>query len=82
MDREQCDYTLSLLIDESPRHGEPWPLYFQAPDGRHEVVQAVDDGVLFRGCELPHWRAVATADHEQINLLFHFVPSEWAGVMD
>lgn len=82
MDREQCDYTLSLLIDESPRGVAPWPLWFQAPDGQHKVNLSIADAVFFRGCELPHWRGASAADHEQINLLFHFVPSEWAGVMD
>lgn len=83
MDREQCDYTLSLLIDESPPvDGAPWPLWFETPAGKHNIVLRVGDGVLFRGCELPHWRGSASAEHEQINLLFHFVPTQWAGVID
>jgi hypothetical protein len=83
MDREQCDYTLSLLVDEKiPVNGANWPLWFQTPDGQQDVHMAVGDGVLFRGCELAHWRKAASTKHEQINLLFHFVPAEWAGVMD
>lgn len=83
LDREQCDYTLSLMIDEvAPTGGEPWPLWFQSPAGRRSVTLPVGDAVLFRGCELPHWREPASPDHEQVNLLFHFVPSDWAGVMD
>lgn len=83
LDREQCDYTLSLLIDEDrPPEGAAWPLWFQAPDRQRSLILAVTDAVLFRGCELPHWRDPATRDHRQINLLFHFVPADWVGVMD
>lgn len=83
LDREQCDYTLSLIVDEQAPAGEAsWPLWFQTSEGQHQVRLHPGDAVLFRGCELPHWRGSASPDHEQINLLFHFVPAEWAGVMD
>ena len=83
MDREQCDYTLSLLIfEERPRDGRPWPLWFQTPSGKQFFTASVSDGVFFRGCELPHWRDTASPEHSQINLLFHFVPADWGGVMD
>jgi hypothetical protein len=83
MDREQCDYTLSLLIDERrPSNGRPWLLYFQAPNGRESLHLKVGDGAFFRGCELPHWRDEAPHDHEQTNLLLHYVPFEWEGVVD
>lgn len=83
LDREQCDYTLSLIVDEqAPAAEASWPLWFQTPKGQHQVRLHPGDAVLFRGCELPHWRGSSSPDHEQINLLFHFVPAEWAGVMD
>jgi hypothetical protein len=83
MDREQCDYTMSLMVDESsPVGADPWALWFHAPAGRRSVSMSVSDAVLFRGCELPHWRTEASGNHQQINLLFHFVPAEWVGVLD
>ena len=83
MDREQCDYTMSLMVDESSLVAAgSWALWFHAPAGRQSVSMSVSDAVLFRGCELPHWRAEASGNHQQINLLFHFVPVEWVGVLD
>lgn len=82
-DREQCDYTLSLMIDEvRPDSSAPWKLWFQAPGGQASVVLAVGDAVFFRGCEIAHWRDAASNDHSQINLLFHFVRADWRGVLD
>ncbi|MGH1543525.1 MAG: sulfotransferase family protein [Arenicella sp.] len=83
MDREQCDYTLSLMIDEElPQPEARWPLWFDTSEGQKSLLLSCGDAVFFRGCDLPHWRDQASRQHRQINLLFHFVPAEWAGVMD
>ncbi|WP_347331865.1 sulfotransferase family protein [Marinimicrobium locisalis] len=83
LDREQCDYTFSLLVDEQrPEHGKAWPLWFLTPQGKRSVEFGCGDGVLFRGCEIPHWRESASSEHRQLNLLFHFVRADWAGVRD
>ena len=71
-----------MIDEDAPEDSAPWPLWLDSPSGKRSVTLAVGDGVLFRGCELPHWREAAHPDHEQINLLFHFVPADWAGVMD
>jgi Sulfotransferase family len=83
LDRQQCDFTLSLLIDRSAdSEVDSWPLWFQAPAGRTRVTLGLGDAVLFRGCELPHWRAAAPADQAQTMLLFHYVPAGFVGVLD
>jgi Sulfotransferase domain. len=83
LDREQCDYTVSIMIDEvSPTVGGEWPLWFETPSGRRSVCLSVGGAAMFRGNELPHWREPASPDHQQINLLFHFVPADWRGVLD
>lgn len=82
-DRKQCEYTLSLLVDHcAPSSLARWPLWFQAPSGPVSVTLDPGDAVLFRGCELPHWRAAAPSDQEQITLLFHYVPVAFADVRD
>jgi hypothetical protein len=83
MDRKQCEYTLSLLVDRSSdvAHG-PWPLWFHGPNGKASVTLESGDAVLFRGCELPHWRDAAPSDQNQTMLLFHFVPLSFSGVLD
>lgn len=81
MDREQCEFTVSLLVDESSPSGPRWPLWLNGRDGNVSVVLHVGDAVVFAGCELPHWREPATDEHDQTMLLFHYVPVGFAGVL-
>jgi len=82
-DREQCDYTLSMLLDEADPSGwGPWPLWFLTPEGRRSVTVGPGEAVLFRGCELPHWREAAPPDRWQTMLLFHYVAATFSGVLD
>jgi hypothetical protein len=83
VDREQCDYTMSLLIDQSPEFREhPWPLWFAAPHGHESVTLGVGDAALFRGCELPHWREASPYPGRQTMLLFHYVSESFPRVLD
>lgn len=68
--------------ERRPAAAPAWPLWFTGPQGPRSVELAPGDGVFFRGCELPHWRGTAMPEHSQTNLLLHYVPSEWAGVVD
>jgi hypothetical protein len=38
--------------------------------------------VLFRGCELPHWRDSPPPGGASTTLLFHYVPRDFADVLD
>jgi hypothetical protein len=83
VDREQCDYTMSLLIDQSPEFEQhPWPLWFSAPHGHQSVTLGLGDAALFRGCELPHWREASPYPGRQTMLLFHYVAQSFPRVLD
>lgn len=84
VDRKQCVFTLSLWIDfaTSSPAAEPWPLWFQTNEGKVSVTQRSGDAVLFRGCELPHWRDRPPAGSASTTLLFHYVPRDFVGVLD
>jgi hypothetical protein len=84
VDRKQCVFTLSLWIDYSTQSSstEPWPLWFQTNEGKVAVTQRSGDAVLFRGCELPHWRDRPPAGSASTTLLFHYVPRDFIGVLD
>ncbi len=84
VDRKQCVFTLSLWVDYSAHLSspEPWPLWFQTNEGKVAVTQRSGDAVLFRGCELPHWRDRPPADSASTTLLFHYVPRDFIGVLD
>lgn len=83
VDRKQCEFTLSLLVeDEESSSADEWPLWFHLPRGKVAVTQRSGDAVLFRGCELPHWRERSSAEHTSTILLFHYVPQDFDEVLD
>jgi hypothetical protein len=82
VDREQCEFTMSLLIDESPSDGSvEWPLFFDTPDGTVAVRQSIGEAVLFRGPKLPHYRRRLPDGQESTSLLFHYVPTAFRGTL-
>jgi hypothetical protein len=83
IDRRQCVFTLSLWLDHQPdAKRESWPLWFQTEQGPVALTQSAGDAVLFRGCELPHWRDRPPPDGASTTLIFHYVPANFAGVLD
>ncbi|MFE6286346.1 sulfotransferase [Streptomyces sp. NPDC057877] len=77
-DREQCEYTVSLLLGESgPGIDGGWPLSLQTPQGRVSVVQRPGEAVLFRGTRVPHWRPPLPDGSTHTSLLFHYVPADF-----
>jgi len=54
-DRESCEYSVTLQI--SSNREDPWPIWFQLPDGREASVSLKDgDAIIYKGCERLHWR--------------------------
>jgi len=80
-DREQCEFTLSLCIDfvPEPREATGWPIYLQTEGGRTVVDQALGDGILFCGRELPHYRRRLADGCTATSILFHFVRRNFDG---
>ncbi|MFD9354655.1 sulfotransferase family protein [Streptomyces sp. NPDC060031] len=78
VDREQCEYTVSLLLGESgPGIEGGWPLHLGTPRGEVSVVQRPGQAVLFRGTRLPHGRPPLPDGSTHTSLLFHYVPAEF-----
>jgi hypothetical protein len=84
-DRNQCEFSISLLIDYQPvpQGKSPWPLYLKPP-GRKPVAihQSIGDGILYRGRELAHWRPVLPQGNCSTSLFFHYVRKDFTGVLD
>jgi alkylated DNA repair dioxygenase AlkB len=75
IDRKQCEYTFSVIIDESGGRSADWPLWFLIEAQPTAVILNVGEGVLFRGHELPHWREAAPQSALALStLLLHYVP--------
>jgi hypothetical protein len=83
-DRPQCEFSVSFCLDYSPEPSRetPWPLRLHTPTGETAVFQALGDGLLYRGHELPHFRGPLPRGHSSTSLLFHFVPVEFPGPLD
>ena len=84
VDREQCEFSISLLIDYSPEPDGPcgWPLFLEHPDLPGGVVGAdlgLGDAVLYRGRRLVHYREPLPAGHQSSSLFLHYLREGFAG---
>jgi hypothetical protein len=84
VDREQCEYTVSLALDYSPEPflETPWPIHLRTANGTVTVFQALGDGLLFRGRELPHWRGPLAPGHSSTSIFFHYVKENFTGSLE
>jgi hypothetical protein len=82
-DREQCEHTISLLLEHTPsvEGPSPWPLCVIAPETRTTMRfhQSPGDGLLFRGRELPHFREELPAGHTSTSMFLHYVSTDFEG---
>ena len=93
-DRSACEISVSIHIGTNLQ--DNWPIYFKTPDkfsdlSKKELVEKgkvfglnleKGDGVLYKGCERPHWRDRMPGSFEEINghekyyyhqIFFHYV---------
>lgn len=80
-DREQCEITLSLLIDYLPDPGgpSPWPLQMYLDDEPLEIHQRIGESLLFCGREIEHARPPLAAGQMSSSIFFHFVDEDFRG---
>jgi hypothetical protein len=81
VDREQCEYSITLCFDATPEPEaeSPWPLQLETPEGRVEIWQRIGDALLYRGRELPHWRDELADGHTSSSLLLHYIDEGFEG---
>ncbi len=84
IDREQCEFSITFCLDYSPepRGATPWPILLHTSNGTVSVFQALGDGLLYRGRELPHSRESLPEPHTSTSLFFHYVRQGFSGVLD
>lgn len=77
LDRDACEISVSIHI--STNLEECWPLWIKTPDERDEnnsdiiinkgenrfVCLEPGDGMLYKGCERPHWRDPIPSRHKE-----------------
>ena len=81
IDREQCEFSISLCIDYSPEPARqtPWPLHLQTSTGKTTVFQGIGDGLIYCGRELPHSRDPLALGNTSTSIFFHYVPRDFQG---
>jgi hypothetical protein len=81
LDREQCEYSISMCIDASPEPSaqSSWPIQLDIPDGSLRVWQHLGDSLLYRGRQLTHYRDELSAGCTSTSLLFHYVDAGYPG---
>src|SRR5277367_6559622 len=84
IDREQCEFSITLCLDYSPEPtlATPWPLRLHTKNGSVAVFQALGDALLYRGREIPHSRRPLPTGHSSTSLFFHYVKEDFAGSLD
>lgn len=95
LDRAQCEYTMSLTLDQKP-YNETWLLSLgKKPVGKHpkmvippedEIVDAdlyMGDALLFMGRTLIHFRRGQLTEGSSVNQVFlHFVQENFEGPLN
>jgi hypothetical protein len=86
LDRAQCEYSISFLVDYEPRPAgpSPWPLHVsrEADDDGVALRQHIGDAIIYKGRELYHWRTPLAAGQRSTHIFFHYVPIDFAGALD
>jgi hypothetical protein len=87
IDREQCEWSISLQLDYAPEPAAatPWAIHLQhvteaAPSTALRL--ALGDGLLYKGRELWHHRDPLPPGHRSTSLFLHYVPQDFAGRLD
>jgi len=84
IDREQCEFSITLCLDFSPEPdlATPWPIRLDTPTGTVIVYQALGDGLAYRGTRLPHYRSPLGNGQTSTSIFFHYVAADFAGSLD
>jgi hypothetical protein len=86
-DREQCEYTVTMLVGHEPAAGDElaWPICLKPPRRGYRSVrvrQRPGDMAIFKGREISHWRPVLRAASRSLHLFLHFVRADFSGALD
>lgn len=83
-DRPQCEFSVSLLVDFSPEpeRQSRWPILLETPSGVVTIHQAIGDGLVYRGRDVPHYRDRQPEGCTSTSLFFHYVRESFDGPLD
>lgn len=70
-DIPECEVSLTVNVATL---GKPWPVWMKVP-GKEPVSYTLSpgDAVLYKGCEVKHWRDPATDTDINVQFMLHYV---------
>ena len=72
-DRPACEISATLTLDFD---GDVWPIYMSANEDKSnatEIKMNVGDAVMYRGCDIHHWREPYKEGKWQAQVFLHYV---------
>ena len=70
LDRPSCEISVSVHVSTNLK--QPWPIFVRKPNGNNISIELEPgDGLLYKGCERPHWREKMPEEPEIKNLYYH-----------
>ncbi len=74
VDRPACEVSISINCSHNLDYD--WPIWFTTPDGDDiPLITNPGDGVIYKGCERPHWREPMEGNSESYyhQMFMHYV---------
>lgn len=71
IDRPSCEISVTVNLDNV---GGLWPIWMKAPE--HETIKITlnpGDAVIYRGCEVFHWRDKMVDQESTVQFMLHYV---------
>ena len=83
-DREQCEFSMTFCVDctPEPEAQTDWPIHLETSRGAVTVYQAIGDALLYRGCQVPHYRKRLWKGATSSSIFFHYVRESFKGPLD
>jgi hypothetical protein len=75
-DREACEISVSITLGFE---GDVWPIFMCANEDKSqatEVKMEIGDAVMYRGCDLYHWREAYKEGQWQAQVFLHYVDQD------
>jgi hypothetical protein len=72
-DRPACEISASLTLDFE---GDVWPIFMGANEDKSngtEIKMGIGDAVMYRGCDIYHWREAYKEGKWQAQVFLHYV---------
>ena len=72
-DRAACEFSVTINLGGDA--GDGWPIWVSSNNQEIPVHLAPGDAMIYRGCDVEHWREHLTTDH-QVQVFLHYVDKD------